>query len=45
MTGYILFTRWPSTQRDSELLRRRIAPALRLLALRKAMAEQLARVA
>jgi len=35
MNGYTLFTRWPSIQRDSEILARRIAVELRLRMLRR----------
>ena len=35
MNGYMLFTRWPSVQRDSELLARRIAVELRVRMLRR----------
>ena len=35
MNGYMLFTAWPSIQRDSELLRQRIALSLRAPYLRR----------
>ena len=43
MNGYMLFTRWPSVQRDSEILRRRIAPALRANFTRQCLAPYLRR--
>jgi hypothetical protein len=43
MNGYMLYTRWPSIQRDSEILARRIAPELRLRMARQALAPFLRR--
>lgn len=43
-TNRFCYCRWPSIQRDSEILRRRIAPEVRLRQLRRSLAAQFERL-